>query len=220
MGEVSGTDYRVDLPGGGTFPGQSPDEVDLAEEVTRSYVKEFNITKGSDLQKVADIVVQRILIHRAHQEMSGLQPVFDVRGRPTGELKRVDRPKPNQMSQLQKTVGEAQREIRAIDKSLGVDKATREQGGGESTQDYLRRTKEAGHTYAVHLHESAKACLKLSKECSWRLRLLAGEDEEDRGHHGLTEESFCEWLRGEVAKLEEADKRWAKDKYALFVGKL
>lgn len=221
MDEVTGTAYTIELPGGGTFPGQTPEEVDLAEKVKRSYVNEFNITKGSDLQHVADIVVQRILIQRAHQEMSGLEPAFDARGRPTGELVRSNsKPSAREIAQLQKTVAEAQREIRAIDKALGVDKVTREQGSGETVQDYLKRVKGAGHEYGVHLHGSVKEIVKVFKDCSWRLRLLHEGDEEDRAHHGLSEEQFCDWMRDQILRVEEAEKRWAKDRYALYVGKL
>jgi hypothetical protein len=57
-------------------------------------------------------------------------------------------------------------------------------------------------------------------ELRWKLRLLQNGDDEDRKYHNVSEKSICEWAARELAKLEEADKKWAKEKGKVFVGRL
>jgi hypothetical protein len=56
-------------------------------------------------------------------------------------------------------------------------------------------------------------------DARWRLRLMRNGDAEDRAYHKLTPQTVCDWLEGELAKLEELDKQYAREKHAVFVGR-
>ncbi len=221
MGDFGGTGFTIELPGGGTFPALSQDEVDLAAHVEKSYVDEFNISKSADLGHIAAIIVQRILIHRAHLELSGFEPVLDALGKPTGELKRSEKKRSaKDLSDLQKTVNEAQKEIRSIEKSLGVDKATREKGGADTVADYIRNVKAAARAKGIRLNERLVAYDDLFNQIDVKTRLLENADDEDLRLEDLSPEKFIRWLRSEVVQIQKAEQDWCKDKFAVYVGKM
>jgi hypothetical protein len=56
-------------------------------------------------------------------------------------------------------------------------------------------------------------------DARWKLRLLRNGDPEDRAYHKLTPQAFCDWLEAELGKLEEIDKKYARDKHAVYVGR-
>lgn len=189
---------EVKLPGGGTLDLQTPAEVVMWNEASKRYVADYRLTKANDLILLGAILSQILSLYRAQRDMAD--------------------PKKGAAAQL--VVAKAAEEIRKGEKALGIDKATRERGGQHTIADYLTRLKKAGFEKGVHISERTKSYEAFTMELRWKLRLLRNGDTEDRAYHGLTERSLLEWAEAELAKLEEKDKEWAKEKAAVWVGKL
>lgn len=197
--ERAPTNFDVELPGtGATIPLNTSDEVVLWEDTAKRYISDFRLTKTSDLIALGAILTHVIALYRAQLDLAD----------------------PKKQNSASERVGTAAENIRKAEKALGIDKASRDRGGQQSTLDYVKEMKAAGYAKGVRISERVKAYEAFNMELKWKLRILHGGDEEDRAHHRLTPKSICEWAGRELAKIEEADKEWAKEKGAIWVGKL
>jgi hypothetical protein len=212
--------FEVELPAGGKLPLLSLEEVELWETTRDRYLNDYAITQQNDKVTLGGLLTQQLVMFRAQQRLAGLEPEFDdATGLPTGHYKRVGI-SPGDMSKAQSIVTKASEEIREGEKVLGIDKKTREAGGQHTVANYVETLKMAARSYGVHLSKRLKAYEKVMMEARWKLRLLRNGDPEDRQYHGLTEQSFIAWLEEELAKIEEVDREYARDKGKLWVGKV
>lgn len=191
-------EFTVELPAGGMIEVESAEEVALWEQSARAAIEDYRLTKRGDLILLGAILTQQLAMYRAQVEM-------------------LD---PKKRHSAREEVAKAAGEVRALESSLGIDKKTRESGGAHTTADYLTRLKRAGRMYGVRISERTKAHEAFANELRWKLRLLRNGDAEDRAYHGLTPESIIGWAENELAKIEEQDAVWAKEKGRLFVGQL
>lgn len=210
---------EVKLPAGGKLPLQSVQEVEQWEEASKRYQEDYGLTKTNDLVLLGAILTQQLALYRAQVKLAGMEPEFDSQGAPTGRYIKV-KVKESEAATARSTVEKAAIEIRNIEKSLGVDKKTREAGGAATVGNYITTLKKKAHAYGVHLSNRLKEYERVMMELRWKLRLLENGDAEDLREHNLTEANLIEWLRGEVQVLEEADRKWANEKGKVFVGKL
>lgn len=213
------SDFRVDLPAGGSLLLNSIEEVELWEESSRRYRQDYQLTQQNDLLLLGAILSQQLAMFRAQQRMNGMAPRLNERGQPTGEYERKEL-KVSEMSAAQSTIVKASTEIRELEKVLGIDKKTREAGGAHTVQSYVSTLKQAARQYGIHLSKRMQAYEKVCMETRWRLRLLRNGDAEDRHYHNLSAQTICDWLDGQLAELEELDKQHAKEKHAVYMGRL
>lgn len=211
--------FKVQLPAGGELELQSLEEVELWETSRDKYIADFHLTQQNDLMLVGAILSQQLLAFRAQQRINGMVPELDDQGKPTGKYRRGE-VKPGDMSAAQSTLIKAATEIRELEKALGVDKKTRESGGAHTVANYVETLKMATRAYGIHISKRVTEYEKVMMEARWKLRLLRNGDPEDRNYHGLTEQSFIKWLEGELARIEEIDRQFAKEKGKLFVGRV
>jgi hypothetical protein len=211
-------DFEVDLPAGGKLLLHSLEEVDLWEESSKRYVQDYQLAQQNDLLLLGAILSQQLAMFRAQQRMNGMKPKLDDQGIPTGQYVRSEL-KVNEMGAAQSTIVKASTEIRELEKALGIDKKTREAGGAHTVQNYVGTLKQAARQYGIHLSKRMKEYERVMMEARWRLRLLRNGDPEDRSYHKLTPQSVCDWLEGELAVLEDVDKKYAREKHAVIVGR-
>jgi len=220
MATAVAQNFEVDLPGGGKLQLRSVDEVDLFEKQRDRYVKDYSLSKTNDLVLLGALLSQNLAMFRAQQRLNGMEPVTDAQGVPTGQYKIANNVKPADMSAAQNVIIKAAEEVRAIEKALGIDKKTREAGGQHTVANYVTNLKRAAHQMGVHITARTKAYEKFVMELRWKVRLLKNGDPEDRQYHNITPTSIIDWAEQEMAKLEEIDKKFAKDKGRVFAGKL
>jgi len=191
-------DLTVDLPGGGQLTLLSPDEVTMWRETSKRYQKDYKLVKQNDLVQLGAILAQALALYRAQKGLSD----------------------PKQAATAQAMITSAAEQIRKGEKALGLDRVTREKGGQQTVADYITRLKKAGYEKGIRISERVTSFEAFNKELEWKLRILANGDTEDKAHHGLTEKTVCSWARGELAKIAEADKKWSKEKGAIWTGTL
>jgi hypothetical protein len=211
-------DFEVDLPAGGRLMLHSLEEVDLWEESAKRYMQDYQLTQQNDLLLLGAVLSQQLAMFRAQQRMNGMAPKLDDKGVPTGQYVRKEL-KVNDMGAAQSTIIKASTEIRELEKALGIDKKTREAGGAHTVQNYVGTLKAAARQYGIHLSKRMREYERVMMDARWRLRLMRNGDAEDRAYHKLTPQTVCDWLEGELAKLEELDKQYAREKHAVFVGR-
>lgn len=214
-----GQDFHVDLPSGGSLHLQSQDEVDLWEESHKRYVEDYGFAAQNDLILLGAILTNQLAMYRAQIRMNGMEPEFDAAGLPTGRYTKANL-KASDMSAAQAIVIKSAGEIRELEKSLGVDKKTREAGGQVTVASYISTAKEAAREYGIHLSKRLMAYEKFNMELRWKLRLLANGDAEDKAYHDISEDKICAWAAVELGKIEEVDRAYAKNKGAIYMGKL
>jgi hypothetical protein len=198
---------------------QSAEEVELWKLSHERYVEDYHLTKTNDLVLVGAILQQQITLFRAQRKLNGLEPERDAAGVPTGQYQQVEIDA-DATDKYLKMLNTAAEQIQKIEKALGIDKVTRESGGAVTTQQYLRTLKAAAHARAVHISKRVIAYEEFVNGLRWRLRVLRNADAEDRAYHDLTPEKILEWCEGELGKLAQVDKDFAKEYGKVFAGKL
>lgn len=190
--------FTVLLPGGGSLELKDAGEVDLWQNSAERYVRDYSLVKQNDLVLLGAILAQNLAMFRAQRELSDATKAKGA----------------------QVTITKAATEIRELEKALGIDKKTREAGGLHTVGNYVATLKKAAHEKGIHISKRVKAYEAFSMELRWRLRVLRNGDAEDRKHHDISAEAICAWAEEQLALLEEEDKKWAKEKARLFVGRV
>lgn len=212
--------FEVELPaGGGKLHLMSAEEVNMWTTAEGNYKADYGLTKTNDLVMLGALLTQQLALFRAQQRINGMEPVLDANNVPTGQYQVVAL-KPTELAAASETVRKASKEIREIEQALGIDKKNREAGGQQTVPQYVSLLKRAANEYGVHISKRTLAYEDFCMKFRTKLRILANADEEDKAYEGVSEEKVLEWARNELAKLEEVDKEFAKEKGKLFVGKL
>lgn len=213
------TEFTVQMPGGGGLMWlQSQEEVDRWQTLETQYREQYDLRKVNDLTNLGTLLVQQINLYRAQMAMSGRIPELDDDDLPTGRM--VSRVlKPAEMRQHQESVNTASKEIREIEKAMGIDKKSREQAGDESLRGWLVTMKERAHRYGLHVSGRVKAYEEFAMELRWRLRLNESDDTEDKVYEDCTDEGVLKWAREQLAELEQKDREFAEKESALVLGK-
>jgi hypothetical protein len=212
-------DFSVELPSGGMLHLQTPDEVQFWNESMAKYGEEYTFAKQNDLITLGMLLQQQVILFRLQTQINGMEPELDASDVPTGAYKRIQLDA-GETSTIQKTMTATAAEMRALEKSLGIDKATREQGGTHTVDSYVKSLKRAAHVRGVHIAERTIEYEKVINELRVRLRLLYNGDAEDRKYHSITPKTILDWLREECARLEQVDKDFNMQHGKLFIGKL
>lgn len=210
--------HEVQLPAGGLMYLQTPEEVDLWTKSADRYIEDYHLTKTNDLVLLGAILQQQVILFRAQRKLNGMEPEVDAANVPTGRYK-VVQPDSDEVAGLTRVLNTATKEIRDIEKALGIDKVTRESGGQVSVSNYLTTLKRAAHARGIHVSRRFLAYEAFANELRTMLRMMTNLDAEDRAYHNLTEEKLLQWCRDQLAALEEKDKEFAHE-FKLYAGRL
>lgn len=212
-------DYKVELPAGGFLPLQTADEVEFWQRSAEKYKEEYTLSKQNDLIALGQLLQQQVILYRAQLAMNGMEPELNAQGVPTGNHRRIEL-NAGEVASWQKTMTAASTEIRNLEKSLGIDKATREQGGAHTVDSYVRTLKRAAHQRGVHIAKRTEEYERVINELRVRIRLLYFGDEEDRKYHNINPKSILDWLKDETDRLADVDQKFNREKGKLYRGQL
>lgn len=210
---------EVELPAGGKLQLRNDEEVDLWDRICGKYKSEYQLSRTNDLVTLGIILNLNVTIFRAQQGLNGMIPQTDAQGVPTGRLI-FSEPTAAEAKGHHKAINDASKEIRELEKSLGIDKRTRDAGGGENLAQYIMTLKAAGRQYGIHIQKRVKAYEEFNMELRWKLRVLRNGDEEDRAEHNITEATILSWAETRLAELEQLDQAFARTKQRIFAGRL
>lgn len=212
--------WEAALPAGGHLYLRSAEELGYFETVRDGYVSDYNLSKQNDLALLGALLSQQLEVYRAQQLMNGMEPVLDGNQVPTGEYALVEVKDATKNAAQQRLI-KATSEVREIEKSLGIDKKTRESSGAYTTEEYIGTIKKAAREMALHISRRFKRHEAFANGLRWRIRLLRNGDREDRQYHSVeTPEKIVAWAEQELAKIEDADKKFANEKGRMVIGKL
>lgn len=216
---TGGKQWEVTLPAGGTLQLLGQEEVEMWETADERYRRDYALNKTNDLVLLGSILTQQLALFRAQQRINGMFPVLDANKIPTGEY-RQEPLKATEMKAAQDVVIKASKEIRELETTLGIDKKTRDQGGQQNTAQYLEVLKRAASEYGVHISKRTLAYEEFAMALRTKIRVLRNADAEDRAYENVTPESIIEYCEQTLRDLEDIDKRYAKEKGKLYVGRL
>jgi hypothetical protein len=211
--------FEVELPSGGKMFLQSAEEVALWEQSHERYVEDYHLTKTNDLVLVGAILQQQVTLYRAQCALNGVEAELDNAGVPTGRYKqhKLDA---DETDKFLRMLNEATKQIQTIEKALGIDKVSREAGGAVTVENYLRTLKRAAHDRGIHISKRVIAYEQFCMDLKTRLRILKNADAEDRNYHDITPERVLAWATEQLDALEEVDKKFAREKGKVYIGKL
>ncbi len=211
--------YEVELPTGGVLHLQTPEEVDMWDTARDRFVEDYHLTKANDLVLLGVILQQYLAVFRAQRALNGMQPELDGANVPTGRYVHVELKSEDYQTHV-RNLNTASKEIRELEKALGIDKSSREAGGAVSVEQYLRTLKAAAKERGIHITERAVAYEAFVNDLRTKLRMLKNLDAEDRSYHGITPDSILDWAGQELLALEQVDQDFAQQKGKLYVGRL
>lgn len=213
-------DYSVELPGGGAhIPLQSSEEVDRWSTLEAAYRDQYSLGKINDLTNLGTLLVQQINLYRAQLGLSGRVPRTDEDGLATGDYEqRVLRTA--EIRNYQDQITNASKEIREIERAMGIDKKSRDQAGDESLKSWLVQMKARAHRYGLHVSKRVHAYEEFCMELRWRLRLNEVGDAEDKHYEECSADQIATWARQRLAELEQADREFAQEEGALVLGRM
>lgn len=211
-------DFRIPLPGGGGgITLQSAEEVDRWQVLEAAYKDQYDLRKINDLTNLGTLLVQHVNLYRAQQALSGRVPEIDEDELATGRyVSKVL--KPMEIKAYQEQINTVSKEIREIEKTMGIDKKSRDAAGDESLRSYLLSMKARAHRYGLHVSKRVTAYEEFVMELRWRLRLNENGDAEDKQYEGVDDAGLIQWARQHLAVLEEADRKFAGEEGALVLG--
>lgn len=207
------------MPAGGSLHLQSPEEVELWDTALSRYREDYVLVKHNDLVTLGALLQQQVILFRCQTAINGMAPETDAQRVPTGRYARIDLDG-GDLAGFQKALTESAKEMRALEKQLGIDKATRESGGAHTVDNYLSTLKRAAHQRGIHISKRTLAYESFVNDLRWRVRMLFHSDAEDRAYHKIDPKSVLTWVYHELKVLEQADKDFAREKGRLYVGKL
>lgn len=211
--------FEVDRPGGGKLTLIGQDEVEVWDQLRDRYIRDYALTKANDLALLGAILSQHLAMFRAERRLNGMEPELDHGGVPTGRYKH-EPPSGAEIGAAQKSITSASKEVRELESSLGIDKKTREAGGQHTVGDYVSKLKKAAHQMGVHVSQRVLEYEKFCMELKWKVRVNENADDEDKAYEDISSEKILEWVSKELARLEEVDKKFAKEKGKVYVGQL
>lgn len=192
--------HVVLLPAGGQLVLKTSEEVVFWNDTKKRYTEDYGLAKANDLLLLGAILSQALIMFRAQNDLASTKPTV--------------------VNAAQGRIQKSAEEIRDLEKALGIDKKTREAGGQHTVADYVTRLKRAAHAKGIHIADRTRAYEHFAMGLRWRIRVLRNADPEDQREMGVSRETVIAWAEQQLAELEEKDKAWAKDKGAVFVGKL
>lgn len=212
-------DLAVEHPAGGILHMQTAEEVDLWRRSLQRYREDFVLAKINDLFALGQLLQSQIMLFRAQTAINGMVPELDEKRVPTGRYTRKDLDGPEMSSQY-RIMQDSSKEMRALEKQLGIDKATREQGGTHTVSNYISTLKKAAHSRGIHINQRTIELESFRNALNTKIRMLYKLDAEDRAYHNISPKSVLDWTRDELEKLEKLDIEFAKDFGKLYVGEL
>jgi hypothetical protein len=193
-------DFKAELPAGGSIPLQNAEELDMWQRASARFQEDYAITKPNDLVLLGALLTQQLLMYRA-------------------QIKVVD-PEDTKPAEHQNRIMKAGEEIRKIEKSLGIDKQSREAGGQHNVAEYITKLKKFARAKGIRISERVVEMESLMMDMSWKIRLLRNGDDEDRRHHGITDASIVNELEKRIDEIHEKDQEWAREVGSVFVGQV
>jgi hypothetical protein len=209
---------EVDLPAGGKMH-LLDEEVDLWTNLSQRYQSDYRLRKVNDLVALGSILMHQLTLFRAQRALSGLVPKYDDDELFTGQFERIKVTQSASQAATQ-DIARASKEIRELEKSLGIDKKGRDAAGDQDIPTYLRRLKAFGREMGIHISKRVHAYEEFVNELRWRVRLEQNGDPEDKAYHDCTPEGILKWADAQLEHLTEVDKEFAREKGKLVVGKL
>lgn len=217
---MSDDTFLVELPGGGAhIPLQTAEEVDRWQTLEAAYRDQYDLRKINDLTNLGTLLVQQVNLYRAQMGLSGRVPVTDDFGLPTGEYEQRML-KQSEIRSYQDQIQGASKEIREIERTMGIDKKSRDQAGDESLKSWLVQMKARAHRYGLHVSRRVAKYEEFCMELRWRLRLNEIGDAEDKHYEECSEEGIIRWAREQLAELERVDQEFAQEEGALVLGRM
>jgi hypothetical protein len=213
------SNFEVDLPGGGKLPLQTIDEVDVFEESRDRYLHDYAIKNQSDRLAVNHMLILTLEAFRASQRINGMEPELDPSGVPTGRYKTAKVSGQERAASLNVLI-KTRESIADTEKSLGIDKRTRDQGGQYDVATYIEGAKKGAREFGIHLSKRYVAYVTFVKALRTQMRMLRNLDGEDLAEMRMSPETVLEWAWNELDKLDEADKKFAHEKGRLIVGRV
>jgi hypothetical protein len=219
MGTTAPVNFEVELPAGGKLHLSTIDEVEVFEDTREAYLRDFQIKHHSDKLAIGSLLLMHLEVFRNQHRLNGMEAEVDVKGVPTGRY--VKAPiKPTEKTAILSVLLKMQAEIRDAEKALGVDKKTRDSGGQYDTKAYVDSIREAAGQWGVHLSRRYLAYEAFVRGLRVRIRMLDTLDAEDLQHENISVETIMASVRTSLAKLEEADRKFAHEKGRLIVGQI
>lgn len=172
--------FPVTTPSGGSVNLMTQEEADWYMDRRDQYVDQNRFTNQSDLNDLDRVIFMECIINRLS---TWITQGFDY------FMTRVDE------KQVHAQISEYSKELRQVKKSLGLDKATRDQSKAESVGDYINEVLQRAKEFGYHRNKQYELSVTKIYELKTLVTTFDRCDEVEREDLGLSHESIMEWIR-------------------------
>lgn len=183
--------FPVTTPSGGEINLMTQEEADWYMQRRDQYVSQNKFTNQSDLNDLDRIVFMECIINRLS---TWITQGFDY------FMTRVDE------KLIHQQISEYSKELRQVKKSLGLDKATRDQSKSESVGDYINLLLQRAKEFGYHRNQQYEKAVTLIYQLRTLVSTYDRSDDDEREDLGLSQESILEWIRDNmIAEWDDID---------------
>lgn len=195
---------KVILPSGSQWSVLTEDEKEYIVNKSKEYQEHNKFTNISDLQDLDKVIILEMFTWRWSQWLS-LEADYD------GD-EMLD-PK------LHENVLKSTKEIGALKKNIGIDKASRDKESGESVAQYIENLGQRAKAFGVMRDQQTEKAVTLWRQAQSLVVLHDNCTEEERKDQGVTPEAIVDWFRRVIPEFDAIDehfretnqKTWIRD---------
>jgi len=204
-GSGSGGDFSVVSPAGHTLTVLTQSEKDFYEQKAERYQLDNKFQNVSDLGELDRILTMELMVHRWSQWQI---TEVDYNGIP------VD------IANLQRYIENFSKEIRAIKKDLGMDKATRDKDSSSNVADYIHKLGLKAREFGIHRNNQMVQVITDWQELRGKVELSDNSNEAEKREFKCSRDDVWEWMVNDLfPRFEKLDDDF-REKQKLWIREL
>ena len=192
----------VTPPGGGQFSVMNQQEKDYYESIAKKYQEDNLFTNISDLQELARILTMELLCFRWSHWLINER---DYDGAPVN------------LKDLQDSIKKYSQEVRLLKETLGIDKASREKGHGDTVQEYIHNLGVRAKKFGIMRNEQAYKAIDLWRELSALVTKHMNSIPEEQVEFNCRQSDVIEWIINKAVEFDMIDYEFRTKEQAIWI---
>ena len=187
--------YYAMSPSGFKVPLMTQTEVDFYNAIAQRYQEDNKFANISDLLELDRLLRLEISCFRwDHWNLTGT----DYKGQPA-------------MSNLQKNIQDASKEIREIKGGLGIDKKTRDKEKGDTIAAFFDNLRLRAKEFGIHRDEQNARSITILKELQAKITLYKNSTNTERTEFNCHLDDIIQWCEEMFVEFDEIDRHYREN---------
>lgn len=189
--------YVTGVASDAEFEVLTREEKDVFETTLKKYTEDYKFENISDLQDLDRLVSLELLSYRYTWWL--------VKGKDYDDLQFAEKDVRDHKQKVDQ-------EIRALKKSLGMDRKNRFESEQQSVSEYLSSLLRRAKEFGIHRNNQVAKAIDIFEDLKTMIGLHDRTDEEERRHLGVDTDQILDWIRNTaIPEYDEIDNAFRKE---------